>query len=351
MAFLNVKHVSIKGVAACVPSQVVDNEAIYKKWGGYENFFHSTGIARHRNATEDICTSDLVLKAAERLIEDLKWDKDKIGAIVFVSQTPDYNNIPATSNTLQARLGLPSSCMAIDIALGCSGWVHALAILSSLMQEGTIQKGLLLAGDTISRLCSESDKSTFPLFGDAGTATALEYDEESRGLQFNLLSDGAGYEAIIVRDGGCRSPFKEKSLAAEEHGDGIIRNRLQLELDGMSVFSFGISKVPAVVNQLIEQCSIDKDNVDYFTFHQANMFMNDKIRKKLKLIEDKVPYSMSDFGNTSCASIPLTLVTQCKAQLRTQTLQHIGCGFGVGLSWGAVRFDTDKIAVPELVEI
>lgn len=220
-----------------------------------------------------------------------------------------------------------------------------------MLQNGTLKKGLLLAGDTVTKICSPEDKSTYPLFGDAGTATALEYDSTSNGLQFNFNTDGNGYETIIVRDGGYRSTVTEESLKMRESGENILRRGIDLELDGMDVFSFGITKTPRSVKKLCEHFNIDKDSVDIFTFHQANLMMNEMIRKKLKLPEDKVPYCMDEFGNTSCASIPLALVTREREKLQNENLKHIACGFGVGLSWGSVYFETDKIAVSELIEI
>ena len=132
MAFLEIKNVSIKGLSACVPANVVDNAQDYpKKWSGYESFVSATGIAKHRNSPEGICSSDLCQRAAEQLIAALAWDKKDIDVLVFVSQTPDFYNVPATSCLLQDRLGLSSNCYALDIALGCSGWVYAMAVISS----------------------------------------------------------------------------------------------------------------------------------------------------------------------------------------------------------------------------
>lgn len=350
MAFLETKHVAIKGIAACVPHQIEENQIIYEEWGGYEGFLSTTGIERRRKASPEICSSDLCIASAEKLIENLGWEKEDIDAVVFVSQTPDYIT-PATSPVIQERLGLGQHCFTLDISLGCSGWVYALSVLSALMQNGTIRKGLLLAGDTILKFCSSKDKSTWPLFGDAGTVTALEYVEAESPMQFCLNSDGSGAEAIIIRDGGYRSPVSENSLVNNVVGEGIERNKLHLELDGMNVFSFGISKAPKVVNELLEHYGIDKSSIDLFTFHQANLFMNEKIRKKLKLEKEQVPYCLKDFGNTSCASIPLTLVTQRSEELKTKSLKHIGCGFGVGLSWGSVYFETDRIIIPNLIEL
>ena len=352
MAFLEVKNVSIRGLSACVPKDVVDNAQDYpKKWSGYESFVSATGIAKHRNSPENICSSDLCQNAAEQLIAELAWDKNDIDALVFVSQTPDFYNVPATSCLLQERLGLSSNCFTLDIALGCSGWVYAMSVISSLMQSGSIKKGLLLAGDTPSKFCSKDDKSTFPLFGDAGTATALEFFEGSPPIRFSLQTDGSGYKAIIINAGGYRKPVSKDSLVTRDHGEGKMRCDLNLEMDGENVFMFGISKAPKVIKSLAEHFVIDLNAIDLFTFHQANLFMNEKIRNKLKIDAAKVPYSIQEFGNTSCASIPLTLVARCAKKLKAGVVQHIACGFGVGLSWGAVNFVTESIVVPSITEI
>lgn len=350
MAFLELKHVSIRGIAACVPSTIEYNSEIYEKWGGYESFLSTTGIRQKRKATFDICSSDLCVAAAERLIAELHWNKADIEAIIFVTQTPDYIT-PATSCLIQKQLGLSENCYTLDISLGCSGWVYALSVIAALMQNGNMKKGLLLAGDTILKFCSPEDKSTYPLFGDAGTATALEYDSNATPMKFSMYTDGTGYEAIIIRAGAYRKQVTIESLQKQSYSEGVTRSSLDLELDGMSVFSFGISKAPISVNDLLEHYSLDKEEIDYYTFHQANLFMNEKIRKKLKLVSEKVPYCLKDFGNTSCASIPLTLVTQLNSELQSRLLKHVVCGFGVGLSWGSVYFETDNIVCPELIEL
>ena len=351
MAFLEISNVAIRGVSASVPKKIIENKDIYREsWGGYLSFVETTGIERHRNSTKDICSSDLCVSAAEGLIEKLGWAKDSIGAVVFVTRTPDYLE-PATSCIIQNRLGLSTDCMTLDISLGCSGWVHAFSVLSALMQNGTIKRGLLLAGDTPSKNCSVNDKSTYPLFGDAGTATALEYDESASKMSFLLNTDGEGYKVIIIPEGGYRNQVTPESLIEKEHGDGIASSGVHVAMDGMSVFSFAISKAPKSIKGIIEKVGVDLAKVDYVLLHQANLFMNEKIRKKLKLVPEQVPYSLKNFGNTSCASIPLTMVTECKDKLESSKLTHIGCGFGIGLSWGSVLFNTDHIIVPDLIEL
>lgn len=350
MAFLKINNVKISGISACCPKYIEDNAEIYKKWGNYESFFSTTGIAKRRVAPENICASDLCITAAEKLILELGWEKNSIDAVVFVTQTPDYI-VPSTSPIIQDKLGLSKDCYTLDISLGCSGWVYALSVIASLMQNGTIQRGLLMAGDTPVKFCSKEDKSTYPLFGDAGSVTALEFDENVNPIFFVFNTDGSGKDAIMIENGGYRNTFNIDSTLLKQHDEGILRSNINLSMDGMSVFSFAISKVPKSVNELIEKVGKDKDDIDCFVFHQANLFLNEKIRKKLKIDAEKVPYSLENFGNTSCASIPLTLVTKKKEQLTNEKMNLVGCGFGVGLSWASVYFETNKIICPKLIEI
>ena len=351
MAYLKVENVSIKGVAACVPKNMLETSSIYKgSWGGYNSFVETTGVQRHRVAPSDICSSDLCQKAAEELINQLQWDKNTIDALMFVTQTPDYIE-PATSCILQDRLGLSQDCLTLDISLGCSGWVYALSVICSMMQNGTIKRGILLAGETPTKRCSVNDKSSYPLFGDAGTATALEFNKKAESMSFVLNTDGEGFKTIIIPGGAERNPVNSESLIEKERGDGIISNDLQLQMDGMSVFSFAISKAPKSVNSILEKIAMPREEINYFFFHQANLFMNEKIRKKLKLLPEQVPYSIADFGNTSSASIPLTMVTSARTSLQQEKIKNIGCGFGIGLSWGSVYFETEKLVIPPLIEI
>lgn len=352
MALLNVRNVSIKGISACVPKTVEENRdlPVFSSVEEAGKFMFTTGVERRRKATDEICTSDLCLAAAEKLLRELHWEKDTVDCIIFVSQTMDYI-LPATSCVLQDRLGLSEECYALDISLGCSGWVYGLSTLASLLMSGTMRRGLLLAGDTTLKPVSPRDKSAWPLFGDAGTVTAVEFDDGADGFQFHFSTDGSGYDAIIIPEGGYRKPVSLSSFEYQEEGDGICRNKLQTVLNGMDVFSFGISKAPQSVNKLLGKMGIEKTDVDYYIFHQANKFMNEKIRKKLKLPEEKVPYSLKDFGNTSSATIPLTLVSQLQQDLIVRDLSIVGCGFGVGLSWGSVHFKTTGIICPDIVEI
>jgi 3-oxoacyl-[acyl-carrier-protein] synthase-3 len=352
MALFKVEDISIKGITCCVPKTIernIDLEIFSKD--DIEKFIKNTGIEERRIASEETCASDLCYAAAEDLIEKLNWKKSEIELVVFVSQTADYI-LPVTSTILQDRLGLATSCVCFDVPLGCSGYVYGMSIVASMMQAMGIKKGLLLAGDTSSKYISKTDKSSLPLFGDAGSATAFEKEANSEGIAFDLGSDGAGAKAIIIEDGGTRNMFNTSSLENKIIAEGIERNACNLVLEGMDVFSFGITQAPKTVNNLIDTFKLNKDNIDYFVFHQANKMMNKLISKKLKLPTNKVPYSLKEFGNTSSASIPLTIVSQLKNELQAKKeTKFILCGFGVGLSWGTAAMVVKNSAHFNLIEL
>ena len=351
MAIVHCNNVAIKGIAACVPEHIEDNKTLSLLGGSdeAERFNGTTGVEfGHTVNGTGLCTSDLCFEAADRLLKELEWGSDEVDCLIFVSQTPDYI-LPATSCILQHRLGLSTDCFAIDISLGCSGWVYGLSTIASLMASGTMKKGLLLTGDTTTVTKSPRDKSTYPLFGDAGTATALEYTEGSGSIMFHMGTDGKGFDSIMIPDGGFRNFYNEHSLQIEEVEPGIYRNRLQSILNGPAVFTFGITKAPRSVNTLLEHFQLSKDDIDYFVFHQANLMMNEKIRSKLKIDPSKVPYSLREYGNTSSASIPLTIVAELAPVLKTGNHRILASAFGVGLSWASVVFDTTNLVCPDVI--
>ena len=344
MAFIEFKNVRIAGISAGVPKKTICNLDPKNLSKDYDAAAHveTTGVLERR--LDSLTTADLCLPAAEKLISALGWVKDEIEAIIFVSQNTDYIE-PATACILQDKLGLSKECYAEDVALGCSGWVYGLSNVASLVASGAIKKALLLAGDAKRRY-----EPTESLFGYAGTATAVEYSEGAEGFKFHFGTDGSGYDAIIIPDGGARNQISEHSFVEEEI-EGQTKNRLQLRMKGMDVFSFGITVAPKSIKKLAERYAFNYNDADYLILHQANMMMNNKIAKKLKLDAEKVPSCMYNFGNTSSASIPLTIVTKIQEEVRNENKKILACGFGVGLSWGTVYFCTDKIVVPDLVEV
>ena len=348
MAFLEFKNVRIAGISAGVPKKILSNlnpdinDGISSEYSP-EDFVKTTGV-EERRVSDKLCTSDLCYYAAEQLISDLKWNKEEIEALVFVSQTADYI-LPCTSCILQYRLGLSKDCYATDCTLGCSGWVYGLSQVVSLLLNGTIKKALLFCGDAKKRAAGPRD----PLFGAAGTATAVEYQEGAPGFQFHFGTDGSGYDAIITPDGGSRNQVSSKSFELEEI-EGKQMHRMQTRMKGMDVFSFGITTPPKSIKRLAEHYGFNYMDSDYLILHQANMKMNNMIAKKLKFPPEKVPLCMLHFGNTSSASIPLTIVTELREKCKSTT-KFLCCGFGVGLSWGTVAFEAKDMVISELVEV
>lgn len=348
MAFLEIKNVRIAGISAGVPEVLIDNlkESIDFS-SNYDNadFIESTGV-RFKRFDTTLTTSDLCYRAAESLINDLGWDKKEIECLIFVSQTLDFF-LPATACILQDKLGLSRECFAQDIQLGCSGWVYGIATIASLMQSGFIKKGLLMCGDAKGHFISGLPN---PLFGHAGTVTALEYKEGEEGFKCHFGTDGSGYDAIITPHGGSRNPVTPDSFT-EEWIDGKKTYPLLSRMKGMDVFSFGISTAPKSIKKLASHFGYNYLESDFFIFHQANKKMNDMIVHKLKLDENKAPLCMEEFGNTSSASIPLTIVTRLGHILTNGKFNLTCCGFGVGLSWGTLNFETDNLIIPKLVEV
>jgi 3-oxoacyl-[acyl-carrier-protein] synthase-3 len=352
MANFSIHNVALNGIAVCVPKRKEHNRDLdILSSEDIDKFISTTGVETRRIVEDNICTSDLCLAAAEKLISDLSWDKNDIEILVFVSQTSDYT-LPVTSAILQDRLGLSQNCIAFDVPLGCSGYTYGLSIITGMMTSAKLKKGILLVGDTISRIISKTDKSTMPLFGDAGSATCLSYDESTAPIHFNLGSDGSGYKSIMVESGGFRNQASKDSFESEIISEGIERNKMQLSLEGMDVFSFGISQAPKTIKALVDFFQIDLDRIDFFVFHQANLMMNKMIVKKLKLPAEKIPYSLKEFGNTSSASIPLTIVNHISQEKPNSfTGNLILCGFGVGLSWGTCFIKMKNTLISQLIEI
>lgn len=349
MAVFKVENISIKGISACVPKQEESNWD-YNALTDQEKklLIKTTGVVKKRIADNKTTTSDLCYTAAQELLKKTHCKAEQIELLVFVSQSPDYF-LPATSVILQNKLGLPKTTIAFDINLGCSGYVYGLSIISSLISTTKIKKALLLTGDVSSFSIDKKDKSTYPLFGDAGSATLIEYNESSSPIYFNAQSDGAGYESIIIPDGGIRNPLTAQSFNDFEVSKGIVRSKRSLTLNGENIFNFSLREVPPNVKELINFAQFDIENVDFFIMHQANKLMNEAIRKKLGIPPEKVPYSLEKYGNTSSASIPLTIIDKLNQPLSKGKKHLILSGFGVGLSWASALINTENLICTEVI--
>lgn len=331
------------GMAAAVPrhTEILDPEV-------FRRFSSATGILRRRLCPPDLYFSDLALAAAERLLADLDWKKREIGVLVVLTQSPDLA-YPATACILQHRLGLSTSCAALDINLGCSGFPYGLFVAGRLLGEKKGSKGVLLIGDAAGKPNPASPQP--PLFGDAAAAVAFERQEGSSPLFFSLHTDGSGWDLIMERRPGGKPGFEQSVFSSAVDGQGLVHVNTQHRMLGEDVFNFSARTVPGAVREALVQRGWSADSVDAFVFHQASRLINENIRKSLGLDPVKTPCTLEDFGNTSSATIPLTMVDQLGPLLRERHLRLLLCGFGVGLSWGTLTCDVGPMVCPALVEV
>jgi 3-oxoacyl-[acyl-carrier-protein] synthase III len=351
MALFSIPNIKIKGITSAVPSVVVDNlELDLMTKDERDAFVKKVGIRKRRIAPPSVCASDLCVAAAERLFEDTNQDPEEIGALVFVTQTPDFL-LPGNSMLTQKRLGLSNSTYLIDLNQGCAGYVYGLATLSVMMNSTGIKKGLLLVGDTITRLISPEDKSTLPIFSDAGSATLLDYSTSYTSISFNLGSAGEGAKAICMRDGGSRHPFGQESLNLQDIGPGIRRAPTHLAMEGVDVLQYSFRHVVPNILDLLNMAGWTIDEPDFYVFHQANKLLNQGLAKKLELNLAKVPESLADFGNTSSATIPVTINYRLNQFLPHGSHRLILSGFGIGFSWGSALMQVDSVVCPQIIEL
>ncbi len=350
MAIITYNGVGIKAISACVPSKIVENKNLdILPDNEIEKVIQTIGINQRRFAEEDVCSSDLCFKAAQKLMEDNQIDPESIDGLIFISQTPDFK-VPTTAPILQHRLGLSQECFSFDVNLACSGYVYGLSVAFSFANQMGVKRVLLLVGETLSKIISQKDKATAPLFGDAGTATLIEKGDYPQAW-FSLNSDGSGADVIQIPYGGYRNPSCAKGFEEEIDKDGNIKTGEQINMDGMAVFNFGIRAVPSDINKLLNNTGKTSSDIGVLVFHQANRYMTDFFAKRLKLKPEQTPYSLEKFGNTSSASVPLTIVTE---MIDSEKYINRECvvmsGFGAGLSWGTAMLSLAQTRISELIE-
>lgn len=322
---MDFNNVFVKGIVSAVPKNIINNFGELDQTSESYKLSRAIGISQRRIAPKDIHTSDLCCFAASELTTKIGWDFSSIDILIFVSQTADHL-IPATSHIIQDKLGLRKNILCFDVNEGCAGYVYGLSIMGKLLDGKSFKRGLLLVGDTVSKLIAPGDNSNTLLFGDCGTATAVEFDpNEDTSTQVEVYSDGSGRSAIIVEKGTICSRDIESNDPARSY----------LSLKGTDVFLFAIKEVPKVINEFVNKYGINIDDLDGICLHQANKIINDGIAKKLNLSKEKFLESLECYGNTSSGSIPLSI---CNNPIPKENKKLLLCGFGIGLSWGVGLF-------------
>lgn len=349
MANLRFNGIGIRAIAACVPADVSRNAEALRGLlpdEEIEKTVNAIGIREKRIAPKNVCASDLCAAAAERLFSDNpNVPRDEIDVLLFMSQTADFRT-PASAAILQHRLALPQSCAALDLSLACSGYVYALSTAFAYANLPGVRRVLLLDGETYTKVVNPRDRVNAPLYGDAGTATLIEKSQDFGEANFVLKTDGSGANAVKIPAGGCRVPASAETLREKTDAEGNVRSDCEVFMDGMDVFNFAIRNVPAATKEVAALAGFAPADADCVVFHQANKMMTDFLAARMKIPSEKILYSLGEYGNTSSASIPLT-ISACGNAVAARE-RALLCGFGAGLSWGAVALSLagTKISAP-----
>src|SRR5580765_3985998 len=332
------QRAALTAIKSFLPETKLTNEQLAQQFGDWHasQILSKTGVAVRGIAAENECASDLGIKAAQRLFESGACVPDEIDFLIFCTQSPDYFT-PTTACVMQNALGLPTSCGAVDINQGCSGYIYGLALAKSLVEAGTARTVLLVTADTYMKFINRRDRSLLTLFGDGAAATLMTTVESESELvgPFVLGTDGRGANQIIVKAGGLRCRPTTETAIEKEDSSGNWRSDENLFMDGADVFSFALRTVPPTLQQLLEKSGMKLEDVDFIVPHQANKFVLERLRAKLKFPAEKFWIDMEDSGNTVSSTIPIAL-EKALAQGRVKPGDHVALvGIGVGYSWGA----------------
>lgn len=323
----------IKAVSYYLPEKVVTNDELVQEFPEWtvDKIASKVGVNVRHVASESETAVDMAVLAAEQLFVEQKIDREIIDFVVLCTQSPDYL-LPTSACIIQERLHLRRNIGAFDYNLGCSGYIYGLAIAKGLIAGGIAQNVLLLTAETYNKHLHPRDKGNRTIFGDAATATLVSNEGYAEIGNFSLGTDGTGANNLIIKTGGLRFPNRAGDLTFDENGNPSSSDYLYM--NGSEIFSFTQENVPIVVRDTLNKNGLEHDDVNMFVFHQANKYMLNFLRKKIKIAEDKFYVNMANVGNTVSNSIPLALYNALNENKLSGNV--LLCGFGVGYSWGGV---------------
>lgn len=328
----------IKEIDYYLPEKIVSNEDIvseFPEWS-VEKIAQKVGVNQRHVATEGETAADLALKAAESLFSKGSVTKESVDYILFCTQSPDYF-LPTSACIIQDQLGLRKNIGALDFNLGCSGYVYGLSLAKGLIVSGIANTVLLLTGETYSKYLHQKDKGNRTIFGDAASATVISIEGIAEIGNFSLGTDGSGANNLIVKSGGMRHSNEYDDLHFDENQNPISSDFLYM--NGSEIFTFTLDNVPPLINDTLAKNDILKENVDLFVFHQANHYLLNFLRKKIKIENERFFYCLSEFGNTVSNTIPIALKTAIDERIIDGEMKVVIAGFGVGYSWGGTVLD------------
>lgn len=321
----------IKDIAYYLPPKTVTNEELVEEFPEWsvDKIADKVGVLERRVVVDETAT-DLAVMAAEKLFAQNKVNKEDVDFVLFCTQSPDYK-LPSSACIIQDRLGLSTKSGAFDFNLGCSGYEYGLAVAKGLIAAGVSNYVLLLTGETYNKYIHPKDKGNRTIFGDGASATIISTEGFAEIGEFWLGTDGSGAKDLIVKTSGARFEDKANDLTFDEGGNPISSDHLFM--DGQEIFMFTLVKVPKMMKEVLAKNNLQKEDIDLFVFHQANKYMLEHLRKKLKIDEDKFFVNLAKVGNTVSSTIPIAL---CDARDENKLTGNVLlAGFGVGLSWGA----------------
>lgn len=323
----------IKDIAYYLPKTEVTNEAIvrdFPEWS-VEKIALKVGVDKRHVAAEDETALNMAIKAAERLYRNENIKKEDIDFLLFCTQSPDYK-LPTSACIIQHQLGLRKDIGALDFNLGCSGYVYGLSLAKGLICSGIAKNVLLLTGETYSKHLHPRDKGNRTIFGDAASATVISTSGIAKIGNFSLGTDGSGAENLIIKSGGMRCPEKQNDLWFDENGNPVSSDYLYM--NGSEIFTFTLDNVPPLVEDVLLRNTITKDEIDLYVFHQANKYMLNFLRKKIKIGSERFYICLSEYGNTVSNTIPIALFNAIDDKTISGKFKVMLAGFGVGYSWG-----------------
>lgn len=323
----------IKAISYYLPEKVLTNEELVKEFPEWtvEKVAAKIGVNERHIAADNETSADMAVKAGENLFRENNIKPEEIDFVMLCTQSPDYF-LPTSACIIQDKLGIPIRSGAIDFNLGCSGFVYGLGIAKGLIVAGIAKNVLLITSETYSKFLHPRDKGNRTIFGDGAAATLVSADGFAEIMEFSLGTNGKGANNLIVGTGGLRQPAPVHDLKLDEAGNPSSSDYLYM--NGSEIFNFSMEMVPVLVNETLENNTCTLEDIDQFVFHQANKYMLNFVRKKIKIPEEKFYYYMEKVGNTVSSTIPIAL---CEA-IRDKTIQPgqkvLIAGFGVGYSWG-----------------
>jgi len=308
------------------------------------------GYNEHRIAEPGQCSSDFCKFGLQYLFDNNLLKKEEIDALLFVSQSPDYY-IPPTSNVIHGHFGLKHDCLCLDINQGCAGFEVGLIEAFMLLEQPAINKVVLMNADVLSPKVSDRDRNSKPLIGDAASITIVEKSREENIIYANIKTDGTGAFALSIPAGGFRMPSTAETAVMEQDAAGNFRSKDNLVMQGDDVFNFVQREVPPMIEHLLEQSGISRDEVDWYMFHQPNKFMLHKLADKLGIPHEKMPANIvENFGNASGVTVPTCICYNLGDQLVNGTKKLCLAGFGVGLTWSSIMMEMGNLIFNKIIE-